>query len=961
MLLAMTLPAAFAQDAKTDKKVKVDSIPLYGYIYDRLTSKELPSTLVQILRPDSSFVSSAKGGYTFWNFKNGAVYEDSTSQYEIFLPRVKGDYIIKVSKDGYNDLYAPYRAEFGSRTSELKAPKLYLSREQVKQLEEVTVKASKIKVYHKGDTIVYNADAFNLPEGSMLDALVQQMPGVEIKDNKIYVNGKFVESLLLNGKEFFKGDQSVAMHNIGAYSVKNVAVYEKNEESAELLGNRDDVQTEYVMDVRLKKDYMTGTAVNADAGYGTRGRYLGRVFGLSYTNNSRFSLYGNTNNMNISNRLDENGEQYSYERSPGITTRANAGIDYNVDNATHTWSLNGSADINYSDVENQVTTNAIQYLQSVDNFLFSNQKSRQYNLRVSTNHELKLNRENWNLRVTPSFNYNKQKEHSDTRSATFDKEFDGMNLDIIDNLYKDHYLSFTQALINRNLEFYNDNSHGYNGELALGSKIKIPNSPDAFEVKGNASYKRYTLHGTTLQDIAFGDLAGDGIAPVSSLLQRRDQAVRPDYDLRLLGLARYYFTLPFGSLNASYEYVHQQQRKNSGLMLLESMAQGSMAEFAPGQIPVPDFDNSYASKSYLNQHHIKLIWSVKKKYDKRVMEIRTEPSVFLERRDLFYTQGDAIVNPKKSFWRFELSRTFIQWQSIDNKLIAGIDYSLNQETPDLLKMIDIPNTSDPMNIRLGNPDLKKSTDHRFRLFLNSNPTRYTRQGVYAYIGFTDNAFANGYEYESATGIKKMKTYNVNGTNTVGLSYWISQKLDKKDRWELNNSFNGSLYNYASMIGYDAAPQAQKVRTWGINEWFDLSYDIGLLNVRLGGDVNWRKSNNAMSAVADNSYGEWGPTARVNLKLPFGLGANISYEGKKYFGYNDALMNRYENYLNAGLSYTMLKGSLTWSLKGQDLFNQNSGLRMRVDATGRTQTQELTLGRTLMLSVAYKFHIRPKRR
>ena len=283
MLLVMTMPAVFAQDAEKKKKVKVDSIPLYGYIYDRLTSKELPSTLVQILRPDSSFVSSAKGGYTFWNFKKGNVYEDSTSQYEIFLPRVKGDYIIKISKEGYNDLYAPYRAEFGSRTSELKAPKLYLSREQVRQLEEVTVKASKIKVYHKGDTIVYNADAFNLPEGSMLDALVQQMPGVEIKDNKIYVNGKFVESLLLNGKEFFKGDQSVAMHNIGAYTVKNVAVYEKKEESAELLGDRDDVQTEYVMDVRLKKDYMTGTAVNADAGYGTRGRYLGRIFGLSYT------------------------------------------------------------------------------------------------------------------------------------------------------------------------------------------------------------------------------------------------------------------------------------------------------------------------------------------------------------------------------------------------------------------------------------------------------------------------------------------------------------------------------------------------------------------------------------------------------------------------------------------------------------------------------------------------------
>ena len=135
---ALVLTAAapgFAQKSET-KKTKTDSIPLYGYVYDRLTSKELPSTLVQILRPDSSFVSSATGGYTFWKHNNGAYSQDSTSQYEIYLPRVKGDYIIKVSKEGYNDLYAPYRAEFGARTAELKAPKLYMSREQVKAYGE---------------------------------------------------------------------------------------------------------------------------------------------------------------------------------------------------------------------------------------------------------------------------------------------------------------------------------------------------------------------------------------------------------------------------------------------------------------------------------------------------------------------------------------------------------------------------------------------------------------------------------------------------------------------------------------------------------------------------------------------------------------------------------------------------------------------------------------------------------
>ena len=76
--------------------------------------------------------------------------------------------------------------------------------------------ATKVKFYNKGDTLVFNADAFELAEGSMLDALVSQLPGVELKKNgQIYVNGRFVENLLLNGKDFFKGDNSIMLDNLG--------------------------------------------------------------------------------------------------------------------------------------------------------------------------------------------------------------------------------------------------------------------------------------------------------------------------------------------------------------------------------------------------------------------------------------------------------------------------------------------------------------------------------------------------------------------------------------------------------------------------------------------------------------------------------------------------------------------------------------------------------------------------
>ncbi len=958
--VAMSFAGAYANDIKTGKKTKTDSIPLKGYVYDRLTSRELCSTLVQVLRPDSSVITARKGGSVFWQFKNGDYSRDSTSLYEIYIPRKQGDYIIKVSKPGYEDLYAPYRAVIGSRDNSLEAPKLYMSREIVRELQEVTVRASKIKVYHKGDTIVYDASAFSLPEGSMLDALVQQMPGVEIKENKIYVNGKFVESLLLNGKEFFKGDQSVAMHNIGAYAVKNVAVYEKNEESAALLGDRDDIQKEYVMDVRLKKDYMAGTAMNADVGYGTRGRYLGRLFGLRYTNNSRLSLYGNTNNMNVSERLDENGEKYSYVWDAGITTRTNGGIDYQVDNALHTWELRGNADVHYTDVTDHSTENAVQYLQATDNYRYSDTNMRSNKLALSTDHEWKLNKERWNLRIAPSFSYNKTNGHKDTYSATFGKELEGMDRDIVENLYKPDYESYTKDIINRNIEYVNNHSHGYTAKLVSGSKMKIPNSPDAVELKGDVSYKRNTAALRTLQDICFGDFDGTGLQPASSILQMRDESVRPDYTFRFLGLARYYFTLPFGSLNLSYEYIHTQERKNSGLMVLESMAQGSMAEFQPGQPWLPDFGNSYSGKKYKNQHHVKLIWQVRKKYDRGTLAMGLEPSVYLERHDLYYKRGNACVDPSKTFWRFKVENAYVRWTTKDNKFNGILSYEMYQDAPDMLKMVDIPDTTDPMNRWLGNPDLKVSTNHRLGFRAIHKIGTKGSQNLYFNFQFKHNAFANGYRYDSSTGVKEMRTYNVNGGNSMFLYHGLLLPFDKMGEWGLRSNLNAGLNNYSNMIGYDSEPSRQKVRSWSVGERLGLYMEKNKIYIGLSGNYMWYRSVAAAPNPTKNSYGEYGASFYTDIKLPYNFAINADLVYDRNYGYIDDRMNRSFWYLKAQISYSMLKGSLRFSVKGNDLLNQKRGIYMSVNATGRTQTEELTLGRVILFSVAYKFHIKPKR-
>ena len=121
----------------------------------------------------------------------------------------KGHYIVRAVLDGYEDSYR--RCELRStREEHISVDKMYMH--QLHELNEVTVTSTKIKMVMRGDTIVYNANAFNLAEGSMLDALVARLPGAKLtKDGKIYVNGKYVENLLVNGHDFFSGSPKVAL------------------------------------------------------------------------------------------------------------------------------------------------------------------------------------------------------------------------------------------------------------------------------------------------------------------------------------------------------------------------------------------------------------------------------------------------------------------------------------------------------------------------------------------------------------------------------------------------------------------------------------------------------------------------------------------------------------------------------------------------------------------------------
>lgn len=162
----------------------------------------VPHASIKILNAaDSSFVTLVTADeYTYNGVVTDHVEESRktyTGGFNVELLRGK-KYIFSISALGYVPEFLDVDlSTLGNREYSFQLRPVYLS-PVLHKLDEVVVIASRVKFYNRGDTLVYNADAFKLAEGNMLDVLIRQLLGVELKDDgNIYVNGKFFEMLLL--------------------------------------------------------------------------------------------------------------------------------------------------------------------------------------------------------------------------------------------------------------------------------------------------------------------------------------------------------------------------------------------------------------------------------------------------------------------------------------------------------------------------------------------------------------------------------------------------------------------------------------------------------------------------------------------------------------------------------------------------------------------------------------------
>ncbi len=910
---------------------------LSGKVYDHLTHLELPHAIVRLLDADSQVIDTCEA-ISYMQYGNNPPIEHSDFAFQV--PARPANYFIQVNYAGFEALKMPYELNnIYRREQRRELPPVYVKREST-LLREVTVTATKVQFYYKGDTLVFNADAFELAEGSMLDALVRQLPGIELKEGgRIYHNGKYVDALLLNGKDFFRGDHTIMLDNLPAYTVKNIQIYDKWGEQSEFLGQHVADDKRYVMDVKLKKEYSIGTLGNVEAGGSTNDRWLARLFALRFSDHSRLAAYATANNLNGDRKPGESGSWDPQRlQNGGMLTQQQAGIDYSVEDRNSVWKADGSVQVTHTDLDRQAQTNRQNFLPTGDTYDRLQQTQRDKNLTLNTNHHYYRNFGMWNLDVRPSFNYEKFDNSSGYSSLT----------------------TRNDSALNKNLQRGLTEGHQLEGGLRLNSTFKFRHSPDWASIDASVSFNDRKEDHYNRQVVSY---ATTSLQPTQALNRYTRNHPNRSWRTDAKGTYQINFTQLI-RLQLIADYAHFDQHRKSSVFDIDTI-------HPLGQLPSStEYQQALNRGLSYNSHFTEDVCSFSPRlfynwYQEKRKKIWAQlgfPLTFSRQR-LDYQRGTVDTTIVRRTIPVNIWDCFIQYTTFNPETGRAqklhLQYIAQTKTPDLVNLVDMRDDADPLNIHLGNHNLHNAVSHQFSFshaFGNQN-SREAQSEYYLHYTIVQNALAMTSQYDSNTGIRTWQADNVNGNYDFGAEYSFNTAIGKKRplrlhiRPSINYSHSVDLVNNQRSI----------VNTLALNNNLTLSYKIGEHSLNFKSTTLWQRYTSNREDFTTMHPLTLTNSLSALLKLPMKLEINTDLGLYTRTGYADNTLNTSDLVWNARLSRPFLKGKLLVMLDGFDLLGQLDNVTRTVNAQGRTETYTNVLPRYILLHMVYRFHKQPKKK
>lgn len=676
-------------------------------------SSPMPSATVMVLNPkDSSLVNF---GVT-----------NSTGLFEIKNVS-RGDYQLKISFVGYATFTQNFSTPEAGNIVDLGNLNL---QPKTLDLEEVTVFGEKNPVTVKRDTIEFNAGSFKTKANANVEDLLKKMPGIEVEtDGTVRAQGEEVQQVTVDGREFFGRDPKLATRNLPADAVDKVQVFDKKSDQATFTGIDDGSKTKTI-NLELKEEKRNAAFGNLMAGGGTNDRFQAKAGINRFNKGKQFSFLGMGNNINEQGFSMGEAMNFSGGGSQMMGGGGRMTVQIDGDNFS-------GVPMNFGGRQNGIMTN---YAGGANfNQDWNNGKTliggNYFYSRLDQNVIKDISRINF-LPNDSSYNFKQrsaQRSNSDIHRAnlTLDHKIDSVN-----SLKFTSAFSFTdseQTISSFSETFLED------GTLINDSDRKTFSANQALTLNNNLLYRhRFAKKGRTISaNLTYnvGQTDSEGNQQTVNNFQAEKQDIIQTNDQQTENQtagASVSYTEPLG--NRKYLEANYNFRTNRNEVIRDVFNENSGSP-----VKDPRLSNEYTSNYIYNKPGLNL------RINRQKYNITMGTSYQTTR-----LKGNLIAR------NTTIDRTFQNWlpsahfnYDFTSFKHLRIDYEANMQEPSISQLQPVVDNTDPLNISVGNPELKpayvQTTNLHFTIF---DPAKFINFFALATINYQTNAIVNSQNVDS---------------------------------------------------------------------------------------------------------------------------------------------------------------------------------------------------------------------
>lgn len=814
-----------------------------------------------------------------------------------------GEYELLVSFVGYRD--TAYRFMVSAKDSLVRLDTLWLFPKS-SEMMEVVVRSVIPPVIVKSDTVVYNTSAFKTQPNATVEELLKKLPGMEVdKDGNITFQGEKVQKIYVDGKEFFLNDPKLASQNLLADMVQKVEAFDSKSDRARLTGIPDNSPGKSI-NLRLKPDKKKGLFGNAQAGYASKDRYGIRATANYFKRDTYIMLVGNSSNGG--NILGGSG---------GVLNNRVNNIALNYSNRwNEKLTLAGSYSLNDNSSRNQVINHRQTFLG--DSSLLEDRLSRSAG--SGTNHAFNVS---MNYAID-SFNL--------LTAGTSLAVSSGENMNANDASTAIQKLSGVVPA-NKAYTLNKTKTNGWNGNMNLQYSHRFRKAGRYFGIGLSNNYSNSDGRGELASRT---DFYTDGLV-VDSLIRNQ----RSMQDNRGSGMSvSVNYTEPIAKgqvLDVGYTLSRGRNKANQQTLNYNPLT---------GKY---DERDSLASNAFDNRNNTQQ-FSLGYNYFKEKLRYQLGMSVSKSFQDNQSLSGnyESIRQDATNIY----PRASVQY-NISKQQYFQLSYNGSNRQPSIEQLQPVPDYSNPLLIRLGNPDLKQeftnSVSVNYRSFNAGKTSSFMWQADFRN---TANQIVNATR-TTAQGVQEQQYVNVNGNFNVGTNINYALPIGKgNSKGSVNLS---TRLQYGEDVSFLNGVRNERKNFTG-GQQVRVSYHAGeIFFVNVNGSVNWNRSVYSLPGSATGSFLSQAYSTDLSYRIAGWVVESqfhLSLQGSR-----NNLPSQTATVWNASVLKDVLKnrtGQLKFSV--YDILNNANSFRQSAGDNYIETTETEVLQRVFVLSFVYRFRV-----